>query len=103
MAGYQFRSSGVSLHNGFNDIPVLLFFEQGLFDEFTALIEKLAVATGNMPETEEKGWLTGSFVVVTNVDRDGNGQIGMLPAYPINADTKNKPATENGEWFTPDG
>ena len=91
MAGYQFRTSGVKFANGFNDIPVQMYFEEDLFNRAQDLLEDLAEATGHMDGDQKGLWPTGSFCVVIERDHDGNGLVGLLPAAPINDDTKNQP------------
>lgn len=85
------RFSGVTFQNGFNDIPVDTFFSDSLFAQAQALIESLAIATGNASSDVLGGWLTGSFCIVIERDHDGNGLVGLLPAAPINTATKNQP------------
>jgi len=85
---YEFKPSGVSFQNGFNDVPVATFYEEDLFEDAQLLIEELAVATGNSPALVP-GKITGSFCIVFERDRDGNGMIGLLPAAAINADIVN--------------
>lgn len=85
---YNFRPSGEPVANGFNDIPVQRFLETELYDRAQALIEDLAVATGNSPALDP-GKITGSFCIVFDKDAHGNKTIGLLPSAPINADIIN--------------
>lgn len=89
MAGYEFKQSGVVMQSGFGP-DVTLFFEDELFERAQALIEDLAVATGNSAPLDP-GKITGSFCIVFERDHDGNGLIGLAPAAPISADIINNP------------
>ena len=85
---YEFKPSGVSFQKGFNHVPVATISDADLVEDAQRLIEELAVATGNSPALVP-GKITGSFCIVFERDRDGNGMIGLLPAAAINADIVN--------------
>lgn len=85
---YDFKFSGINIDG------IDMFFEDELFDKLQSAIEELAIATGNMPNDADRGWLVGNFVVALGIDtRSGNSSklVGLLPKAPINSDTKYQP------------
>lgn len=87
MAGYQFRASGLRI-TGFDGQGIDTFFEGELFDAAQAVIEKIAVATGNSKDLDP-GKIQGVFAICIAKDRDGNKCVGLQPLNPINADLIN--------------